>query len=134
MLASRRADACAQITQLAAESQRPVHEVEREVLGSSHAEVGAYLLGTWGLPFQVVEAVAHHHEPSRVQSEPGDLLPTIHVASALAEWAIDRRDLPDTPLLIDERVAAIVGSREALEDWQAAAIEEAAVGAEAVPR
>src|SRR5262249_18533480 len=28
---------------------------------ASHGEVGAYLLGLWGFPYPVVEAVAHHH-------------------------------------------------------------------------
>ena len=40
--------------------------VEREALGFTHAEAGAYLLGLWGLPFSIVEAVAFHHRPSTV--------------------------------------------------------------------
>jgi HD-like signal output (HDOD) protein len=39
--------------------------VEREVFGVSHAEIGACLLGLWGLPFRVVEAVALHHAPEQ---------------------------------------------------------------------
>lgn len=31
----------------------------------THAEVGAFLLGLWGLPFRIVEAVANHHAPQR---------------------------------------------------------------------
>jgi len=31
----------------------------------THAEVGAFLLGLWGLPFRIVEAVANHHAPMR---------------------------------------------------------------------
>lgn len=31
----------------------------------THAEVGAFLLGLWGLPFRIVEAVANHHAPTR---------------------------------------------------------------------
>lgn len=44
-----------------------LHDVGRLVLASKgmsedgHAEVGAYLLGLWGLPPVVIEAVAHHH-------------------------------------------------------------------------
>ncbi len=38
-----------------------LYEVERESLGTTHAEVGAYLLGLWGLPHDVIEGVAHHH-------------------------------------------------------------------------
>jgi HD-like signal output (HDOD) protein len=31
----------------------------------THAEVGAFLLGLWGLPLRIVEAVANHHAPLR---------------------------------------------------------------------
>ena len=31
---------------------------------SRHGEVGAYLLGLWGFPSQIVEAVAQHHTPT----------------------------------------------------------------------
>lgn len=43
-------------------SNRRVAEVEAEQLGLTHAEVGAYLLGLWGLPPEVVQAVASHHD------------------------------------------------------------------------
>jgi putative nucleotidyltransferase with HDIG domain len=39
---------------------RPI-DSEREVFGADHAQVGAYLLGLWGLPDPIVEAVAWHH-------------------------------------------------------------------------
>jgi HD-like signal output (HDOD) protein len=46
--------------------ERPLHEVEQERFGVSHAEVGGYLLGIWGLPYLLVEAVANHHRPNRI--------------------------------------------------------------------
>src|SRR5580658_1861070 len=48
---------------LAVTEDIPMHEAERQVLGTSHAEIGAYLLGLWGMPNTLVEAVAHHHTP-----------------------------------------------------------------------
>lgn len=50
----------------AQELNRPLHELEYEQFGISHAEVGGFLLGIWGLPFSVVEAVVHHHQPQNV--------------------------------------------------------------------
>jgi HD-like signal output (HDOD) protein/CheY-like chemotaxis protein len=41
---------------------RPLHEIEREVLGFTHADAGTYLLALWNLPHPVVEAVGHHHD------------------------------------------------------------------------
>ncbi len=46
--------------------ERPLHEVEQEYFGVSHCEVGGYLLGIWGLPYCLVEAVANHHRPDRI--------------------------------------------------------------------
>ena len=36
---------------------------ERQVFGSTHCDVGAYLLGLWGLPDNIIEAVVYHHSP-----------------------------------------------------------------------
>lgn len=38
-------------------------EVEREITGTDHSEVGAQLLEVWHLPAMIVEAAAHHHHP-----------------------------------------------------------------------
>jgi putative nucleotidyltransferase with HDIG domain len=40
----------------------PPSAIERDVLGTSHAEIGAYLLGRWGLPLPVLDAIAHHND------------------------------------------------------------------------
>ena len=41
-------------------------EAEFSVMEASHAELGAYLLGLWGLPGDIVESVAFHHKPSKL--------------------------------------------------------------------
>lgn len=43
-----------------------VREVDISVNGVSHARIGAALLALWGLPDDIVDAVAHHHQPSVV--------------------------------------------------------------------
>jgi HD-like signal output (HDOD) protein len=53
------------ILEVAAKEARAVHQVERCVLGATHADIGGLLLGLWGLPAPVVEAIALHHEPGR---------------------------------------------------------------------
>jgi putative nucleotidyltransferase with HDIG domain len=62
----------------------PLHEAETEVIGSTHAEIGAYLLGIWGLPYSIVEAVAHHHHPRRVGQSNFDVLSALALATAFA--------------------------------------------------
>ena len=62
---------------------------EREIFGVTHAEVGAYLLGLWGIPFPIVEAVAFHHRPNEVAPESRALVSAIHIASGLVEEMTD---------------------------------------------
>ena len=67
----------------AREKNVPAWEIEKEMFGATHAEVGAYLLSLWGLPAAVIEAVATHHQPAREM--PGTFSPAIavHLANAL---------------------------------------------------
>jgi HD-like signal output (HDOD) protein/CheY-like chemotaxis protein len=69
--------------ELAISRKIPMYEAERLIIGASHAEIGAYLLGIWGLPYPIVEAVAHHHEPTRVPQPDFDVLAALTIAQAL---------------------------------------------------
>jgi HD-like signal output (HDOD) protein/CheY-like chemotaxis protein len=58
-------------------------EAEQKVFGASHADVGGYLLGLWGLPVPVVEAIALHHRPSGVPEKVFSPLTAVHAANSL---------------------------------------------------
>lgn len=60
-------------------------EAEEELLGTSHAEIGAYLLGLWGIPSLAVEAIAHHHHPTRIPHTAFDCTVAVYVADLLAD-------------------------------------------------
>jgi DNA-binding NarL/FixJ family response regulator len=62
----------------------PLHVGEQQLLGATHATVGAHLLDVWGLPFPIVEAVANHHAPSLVTEGRCDVLAVVHAATNLA--------------------------------------------------
>jgi putative nucleotidyltransferase with HDIG domain len=79
-------------------------DAEREVIGASHAQVGAYLLGIWGLPYTVVEAVAHHHAPEGVRQKELDVLATLAVAHTLTD--ADDTSAFDGSLVRDHAVGA----------------------------
>jgi len=65
----------------AADTQRiSVVESEFAAFHSTHAQVGAYLLGLWGLPDPIVEAVAWHHEPAQAHPESFSPLLAVHGA------------------------------------------------------
>jgi putative nucleotidyltransferase with HDIG domain len=100
-------------------SDRPLHRAEIEALGSSHAEIGAYLLGIWGLPFTVVEAVARHHDPETVPHTEFDVLSGVHIADLLAREVETGNTVPWNA----ERLAYLesLGVASKLDGWRAQA-------------
>ncbi len=68
----------------AGEERAPLYQIEEKLIHISHAEVGAYLLSLWGLPYTIVEAVAHHHHPRRVPQNKLDMLLVVYTANVLA--------------------------------------------------
>jgi len=78
-----------QVLNAVATRNQTVSEAEREVFGTTHAEVGGYLLWLWGLPDSVVEAVAFHHEPSRCLDKQFSALTAVHAANVVEEMQPD---------------------------------------------
>jgi putative nucleotidyltransferase with HDIG domain len=83
ILAAELPDVLEDVFQVARERELALHEAERAVLGTTHAELGAYLLGLWGLPQRIVEAVAFHHAPANCPGRTLSVLAPVHVANAL---------------------------------------------------
>ncbi len=76
----------------------PLHVAEEKLHGVTHAEIGGYLLGMWGLPYPIVEAVANHHAPSRVPSHDLGPLSAVHIAEGLIIEAEGNPNLPSLDL------------------------------------
>jgi HD-like signal output (HDOD) protein len=83
ILAQECPDELDEAVKLAVSSGIALHAAETQIMGASHDELGAYLLGIWGLPYPVVEAVAHHHQPERVSQADFDVLAAIAIAHSL---------------------------------------------------
>ena len=56
------------------EAARPLFEVEREMIDTDHADVGARLLERWNLPEQLAQATAGHHDPFLTASPTAQLV------------------------------------------------------------
>lgn len=82
----------------ARENGAKVYAEEYETLGATHAEIGAYLLGLWGIPYQAVEAIAHHNEASRVTHRDWNCVTALYLANSLLDEAV-REARPDDPFL-----------------------------------
>jgi HD-like signal output (HDOD) protein len=109
---------------LAAARPCPLHEAEREVLGANHAGVAAYLLALWGLPANIVEAVAFHHAPAKGHADGFSALTAVHAANALEHEFFDDNPAVPKPEL-DLAYLSSLGVQERLPVWRANALTPA---------
>jgi HD-like signal output (HDOD) protein/CheY-like chemotaxis protein len=91
---------------------------ERRVFRVAHPEVGAYLLGLWGLPDALVEAVAFSHEPSRCPVPHFTPLTAVHVADHLLETKPGAEQSQRENNSLDEEYLARLGLNDRLPFWQ----------------
>ncbi len=72
-------------------------EAEQALLGTTHAEIGAWLAQRWNLPTPLIDVIEFHHNPKQAPSreapngrESADhLVEVIHLSDELAEHVID---------------------------------------------
>ena len=62
-------------------------QAEMDVLGMTHAEIGARMARRWGFPNVLVEAIRSHHDPAHARRDQ-DLCSAISVAEALTWWLL----------------------------------------------
>ncbi|MFN8546230.1 MAG: response regulator [Candidatus Binatia bacterium] len=113
----------AQLLEAARHEHRPLHAVEAEQGVVTHAEIGAYLLGLWGMPFPIIEAVAHHHTPARVNQSQFGVLGATHVAHVLAHEVAGHAGEPAQE--IDVAYLEGLGVADRLPAWRELAAEQA---------
>jgi putative nucleotidyltransferase with HDIG domain len=85
-----------------------------------HAEVGAYLLGLWGFPNSIVEAVAFHHTPSSASATGLGLSGIVHIADRLVHLRSENCSGSTNPGL-QEGFLEGLGLGHCLPKWSAAA-------------
>ncbi len=120
VLASRAASRFAIALSTSHSRKQPLFELETEMFGASHAEIGAYLLGLWGLPQRVVHAVANHLEPQRSGSRIFDAAAALYVANLLANDpdvpALE--EVPPHSVALDLAFLRAIGVAHQLEEWR----------------
>jgi HD-like signal output (HDOD) protein len=109
-------DELAQALELSRSQGLPLFECEQRTTGATHAQIGAYLLGLWGLPYSIVEAVALHHAPTTVSSHGYDLLGALAVSHALLESPTEHA-LFDSPAPHPKVDASYLAALHAPFDW-----------------
>ncbi|MBN1766116.1 MAG: HDOD domain-containing protein [Sedimentisphaerales bacterium] len=103
--------------QLAARENSPVYAAEKQIIGATHAEAGAYLLGIWGFPHSIIEALTFHHHPGQAPVKDFSVLTVVHAANALVhETGGNPQDINNN--LIDSEYLAQLGLADRLDLWR----------------
>jgi len=95
----------------------PLLEAERAVFGATHAEVGGYLLGLWGLPISLVETAVFHHCPGKSPNQTFGPLSIVHVANVLTQ-EIQACEGGVKPPPLDQDYLAAIGMWERVPIWR----------------
>jgi putative nucleotidyltransferase with HDIG domain len=76
-------DLYGRVYSLARKQPVPLWDIEKEMFGANHGEIGACLVGMWNLPSAIVDAAAFHHEPPLGEHETLTPLAAVHIANVL---------------------------------------------------
>lgn len=97
---------------VAEQPERPVTELEREVLGLSHTDLGLWLMEAWEMPKDIVEAVREHHNPD-FRSDYSVYANLVYVANCLlARHGIGDADSVELPEALLEELGLDVERAE----------------------
>ena len=88
-------------------NEQSLIQAEQNLWESCHAEIGAYLLGIWGIPSEIVRIVAYHHRPSAAPFQSLSLA-AVHVAEVF--------EMKDDSLL-DRAMLKKLDLEDRIEDW-----------------
>jgi HD-like signal output (HDOD) protein len=117
LFAANLADTYNQAWRLANCDQMPLHEAERATFGTTHAELGACLLGIWGLPLSILEAIAWHHTPALGGNHVFSPLTAVHVANALV-YEKEANGSPTPVSRIDTEYLTALGLLHRCDNWR----------------
>jgi HD-like signal output (HDOD) protein/ActR/RegA family two-component response regulator len=117
MLASNMPEQFKAAMVLSKENNISMAAAELEVFGATHGDVAGYLLGLWGVPASIVEAVALHIKQGMQVNPQMSPLTAVHLANFFDESLSGAmRDLTVSPL--DESYLRTLGVLHKLDTWK----------------
>jgi len=117
ILATNFKDTYQQVLTESRNSDQQLWELENARFGTSHAEIGAYLMGLWNLENPIIEAIAFHHCPSKSVSSKLGLLTAVHVANAL-DHEEDGPEDEEVELPCDNEYLNRLGVSDRITEWR----------------
>ncbi len=106
-------DTVKQIITLKENDARPDHEIETEILGFSHADVGGELMRFWQMPESLYNTVRYHHNPEQAESAQLEAC-LVHIANAMTLLAESNPEEGDINSAVDAYAWKISGLDESV--------------------
>jgi HD-like signal output (HDOD) protein len=125
MLISNMTDQYREAVALGQSGKLSILAAEQKIFASTHADLGAYLLGLWGLPVSIVEAVALHHAPVKTLTRTFSPLTAVHVANVL-EHEHSGHTAPNSRPPLDDAYLTAIGAQDRLARWRKTVAHEKA--------
>ena len=107
-----------QVLTMAKKDGTPFFQAEKEIIGITHAETGAYLLGLWGFSNSIIESLTFHHRPMEAPAKNSTVLTAVHVADILAHEMESADNNIKQSLQIDTDYLEKLGLSERLPVWR----------------
>lgn len=117
VLLAQLVDKYEQAVLLAEEKTICLRMAEKEIFDTVHGDIGAYLMGLWGMPGPVVEAIGFHHRLDNYPDTNFSPAIAIHVANAM--YYENRPDeIVGAPHPINKVYLQSLGFGDKLEQWR----------------
>lgn len=97
------------------DQESSLSQLEEEAFGCTHAEIGAYLMGIWGLPTVIIEALAYHHCPSHSTGNRTSPLLAVYVANIFVNFPDATAE--EYQRLFDQEYLERLGCEDRLPNW-----------------
>jgi len=92
---------------------------EREMIGTTHAEIGAYLMGLWGMEPSILMAIAFHHTPLESRETVVGPLTAVHLANGFGHCLrYPQEDGNGAEDAVDTAYIAALGATGKVESWR----------------
>ena len=102
--------------EIAVETGLPLVQCEQAIFSANHCDIGGYLIGLWGLPGQVIEAITFHHRLGRYPGSAFSPAIAVHAADVIYYKLHPGQSIGAVPEL-DEKSLNLAGLGGKLEKW-----------------
>jgi HD-like signal output (HDOD) protein len=108
--------------QLAIKHKMVLRSAEKEVFNSLHGDIGAYLMGLWGMKGDVVEGIGFHHRLDNYPEHAFNAALAVHVANAFY-YETNPAHIIGKAHELDSIYLGSLGFEEKIEEWREICLE-----------